>query len=139
MKPRKKYRHDPGRKYDNPLLRRVEANTLERWRVEHFKIIDGKQQGEDSRRLIEVLAEVIAPAIKSIEGFDDPDGVGDVMADAMMALAAMVNASNGWDVGQNDLIKEAIGYAIQVTNGVPVATLARCVLWTRSVAAGLPA
>lgn len=131
----KSYKHDPGRKYDNPLLRRVEANTLTKWQKAHFEIIDSKQDGDIATSLIGVLAEVIAPAIKSMDGFDDPDGVGDVMVDAMIALAEMSNNGGKWSVAHNNVIKDATNCAVQITNGMPVAHLAKAVLWSRAVAA----
>jgi len=134
-KPRKKYKHDPGRKYEHPALKRAEAAGLERWRVKHFELMDSYQEGEPRAQMIVTLADVIAPAIKSMEGWADPDDVGSVMVEAMDALMRMAKDGYRWDTSAVPLIKEATSCAIQITNGMPVSQIAKAVFWARQITA----
>lgn len=134
-KHRKKYRHDPGRKLEHPMLKKVEAANLERWRVEHVKMMDEQAHGTPWPDMIKTLADVICPAIKSMEGYEDPDNIGDVMVRGMEVLADMAKDGYRWDARQRNVLKEAVGYAVQVTNGMPVTHLAKAVFWSRQVAA----
>lgn len=132
-KPRKKYRHDPGKKWEHPLCKQAEAAGLEKWKVKHFQMIDAYRDGEEVQRMLVTLADVIAPAIKSMEGWDDPDDIGGVMAQAMDSLLAMARNGYRWDVSQTALIKDAVSCAVQVTNGMPVLQIAKAVHWARQV------
>ena len=132
-KPRKKYRPDPGRKWEHPLCKQAEAAGLERWKVKHFQMMDGYKDGEEVQRMLVTLADVIAPAIKSMEGWDDPDDIGGVMSDAMDRLLAMARNGYRWDSSHLAEIKNAVSCAIQVTNGMPVIETAKAVHWARQV------
>lgn len=134
-KPRKKYRHDPGRKWEHPMLKKAEAAGLERWRVKHFELMDSYQEGEIRAQMIVTLADVIAPAIKSMEGWADPDDVGGVMVEAMDALMRMAKDGYRWAAEAVPLLKEATAYALQITNGMPVSEIAKAVFWARRVSA----
>lgn len=133
-KPRKKYRHDPGKKWEHPLCKKAEAAGLERWKVKHFEMIDGYRDGEEVRQMIVTLSDVITPAIKSMEGWEDPDDIGGVMVEAIGGLLAMSRNGYRWDVSQTSLIKDAVNCAIQVTNGMPVLHIAKAVHWSRQLA-----
>lgn len=132
-KPRKKYRHDLGKKWEHPLCKQAEAAGLEKWKVKHFQMIDAYRDGEEVQRMLVTLADVIAPAIKSMEGWDDPDDIGGVMSEAMDSLLAMARNGYRWDTSQTALIKDAVSCAVQVTNGMPVLEIAKAVHWARQV------
>ena len=133
MKPRKKYRPDPSRKLENRFLRATEAANLEKWRKVHFQMMDGYQAGQHCDHMLKALADVIATAAKSMEGWDDPDDIGDVLVDAMDAIRIMAERGFAWNPEAMPLLKEATGYALQITNGMPVMEIARATHWTRQV------
>lgn len=138
-KPRKKYKHNPGKKWDNPLCKQAEAAGLERWRIKHMAMLESYEQGQAVPQMLVTLADVIAPAIKSMEGWDDPDDIGGVMCDAMDAILNMSQDGYRWDKGALPLLKDAIGCAVQVTNGMPVIEIAKAVHWARQVNARVAA
>lgn len=133
MKSRKKYKPDPTRKLENKVLKAIEAANLEKWRKTHFAMMDGYTQGQQCPHMLTALADVIVTAVKSMEGWDDPDNIGDVLVDAMDALRVMAEHGFRWDVQAMPLLKEATGYALQITNGMPVMEIAKAAHWTRQV------
>ena len=135
-KPRKKkYVHDAGRKWENPLCKKAEAAGLERWKVKHFEMMDEQAHGTPWPEMVSTLADVICPAIKSIEGWEDPDNIGDVMVAGMEVLANMAKDGYRWDATKRHILKDAVECAVQITNGMPVAHLAKAVHWARKFAA----
>ena len=73
MKRRKKYRHDPGKKWENPLCRQAEAAGMRRWQDKHFAMMDVYENGTRHDAMIVTLSDIIVPAMKAMEGWDDPD------------------------------------------------------------------
>lgn len=130
---RKKYRPDPSRKLENRFLRATEAANLEKWRKAHFLMMDGYTAGQQCPHMLTALADVIVTAVKSMEGWDDPDDIGDVLVDAMDAIRVMSEQGFRWDVQAMPLLKEATGYALQITNGMPVMEIAKAAHWARQV------
>lgn len=135
MKRRKKYRHDPGKKWDNPILRQAEAAGMKRWKETHFAMMDAYENGSQQEPMIVTLSDIIVPVMKAMEGWSDPDGVGDVLADAMDALRAMAEDRMSWRASAVPLLKRAVSEALQVTNGMPVTTIAESTAWMRAIAA----
>lgn len=134
-RPRKKYRHDPGKKWENPLCRQAEAAGMQRWQDKHFAMMDAYEDGTRQDAMIVVLSDIIVPAMKAMEGWQDPDGVGDVMEEAMQALQGMAQDGFKWHACAVPLLKEATAIALQVTNGMPVVEIARACAWARAVSA----
>lgn len=132
-RPRKKYRHDPGKKWENPLCRQAEAAGMRRWQEKHFAMMDEYADGTEQAAMLVTLADVIAPAIKSMEGWDDPDNIGDVMCDAMDVLGQLAQDGFKWRASAMPLLKEATTIALQVTNGMPVVEIARACAWARQI------
>lgn len=135
MKRRKKYRHDPGKKWENPILRQAEAAGMKRWKETHFAMMDAYEEGSRQEPMIVTLSDIIVPVMKAMEGWDDPDGVGDVLTDAMDALRAMAEDRMSWHASAVPLLKRAVSEALQVTNGMPVSTIAESTAWMRAIAA----
>lgn len=134
-RPRKKYRHDPGKKWENPILRQAEAAGMKRWKETHFAMMDAYENGSQQEPMIVTLSDIIVPVMKAMEGWQDPDGVGDVLADAMDALRTMAEDRMSWNAGAVPLLKRAVSEALQVTNGMPVTTIAESTAWMRAIAA----
>ena len=134
-RPRKKYRHDPGKKWENPILRQAEAAGMKRWKETHFAMMDAYEEGSRQEPMIVTLSDIIVPVMKAMEGWQDPDGVGDVLTDAMDALRAMAEDRMSWNAGAVPLLKRAVSEALQVTNGMPVTTIAESTAWMCAIAA----
>lgn len=134
-RPRKKYRHDPGKKWENPILRQAEAAGMRRWQDKHFAMMDAYENGTRQDAMIVTLSDIIVPAMKSMEGWADPDSIGDVMEEAMQTLQAMAQDGFQWHACAVPLLKEATAIALQVTNGMPVVEIARACAWARAVGA----
>lgn len=134
-RPRKKYHHDPGKKWENPLCRQAEAAGMKRWKETHFAMMDSYESGTRQEPMIVTLSDIIVPVMKAMEGWQDPDGVGDVLTDAMDALRAMAEDRMSWNAGAVPLLKRAVSEALQVTNGMPVTTIAESTAWMRAIAA----
>lgn len=116
-RPRKKYRYDPGKKWENPLCRQAEAAGLAKWRDRHFAMMDSYEEGSMQRDMIVTLADTIMVAYQTMDGWDDPDSLAQVMKDALGELATMHGC---WRKSAEPLVKEAVNIAIQVLNGMPV-------------------
>lgn len=132
-KPRKRYRHDPGKKYEHPLLRKAEAAGLAKWRSEHFAMMDSYEDCSVQKHMIVTLADTIAVAFKSMQDWDDPDQVGLVMAEAIGALAEMGEAGFTWRAADVPILKDAVNIATQVINGMPVLETAKAQAWAKTV------
>lgn len=133
MKKRKKYRHDPGKKWEHPLLRQAEASGLAKWRDKHFAMMDEYKDGSRQDAMIQTLADTIAVAFKTMEDWDDPDQIGLILAESLGALAEMGDAGFAWRKADEPLLKEAVNIAIQVLNGMPVIHTAKAQAWARAV------
>lgn len=116
-RPRKKYRHDPGKKWENPICRQAEAVGLAKWRDKHFAMMESYEDGSMQRDMIVTLADTIMVAHETMDGWEDPDGLAQVMRNAMGELATM---HGFWRKSAEPLLREAVNIAIQVLNGMPV-------------------
>ena len=61
--------------------------------------------------------------MKSIEGWDDPDGVGDVLVAAVEAAADVIN-DGGWSAPALPIIMAGVKEACRLTNVMPVFNIA---------------
>lgn len=124
-KTRKQYRpgHSTHNKLDNPVAKAVERETLNRWEKATFKHLSSLHDGQECRAAMEQVLQMICPAMKSIEGWDDPDGVGDVLVAAVEAAADVINAG-GWDAALLPTIMAGVKDACRLTNSMPVFNIA---------------
>lgn len=130
-KPRKKYRprHQMLTTLDNPIATALERRDTQRWIGEMSSYLESLKDGQACRDAMEQVLGFVCPAMKSIEGWDDPDGVGDVLVAAVEAAADVINAG-GWLVSALDPIKAGIRDARLVIGAMPVANIAKAKAFT---------
>ena len=124
-KPRKKYRpdHSTHNKLDNPVAKAIERDKLLRWEKATFNYLSSLNDGQPCQQAMEQILQMICPAMKSIEGWDDPDGVGDVLVAAVEAAADAIN-DGGWSTLALPIIMAGVKEACRLTNVMPVFNIA---------------
>jgi hypothetical protein len=125
-KPRgKKYRkdHSVHNKLDNPVAKAVERDKLNRWEKATFNYLSSLNDGQPCKEPMEQILQMICPAMKSIEGWDDPDGVGDVLVAAVEVAADVIN-DGGWSTPALPIIMAGVKEACRLTNVMPVFNIA---------------
>ena len=113
----------------NPIAKAIERKCLSDWMASHFEMLDKMPNGCDCELMAATLNDVIKPAIKTLEGWDDPDNTMSVMSRGAKALDSM---GKSWCASQIDVVKAAVSEAIQITCGMDPVHLAKAVMAIRA-------
>lgn len=108
----------------SPIAKAKERHDMQRWISEMRAFLGAAKAGEPCREAMEQVLQFICPAMKSIEGWDDPQGVGDVLCDAVSIAADVIN-DNGWKPESLPLIVAGLNEAAQIINQMPADYMAR--------------
>jgi hypothetical protein len=108
----------------NPIAKAKERHDMHQWIAEMRAFLVAAKDGEPCREAMERVLQFICPAMKSIEGWDDPQGVGDVLCDAVSIAADVIN-DNGWKPEALPLIVAGLNEAAQIINQMPADYMAR--------------
>ena len=134
------YKHDSARKYENPVLRALEAANLKRWKAQHFAMMDSYADGSEQMDMACILADCLATPLMALEnGWTVEDGLDDIMHRALAVLKAMSEDGFRWRTDQVPLLKEAVSIALDITNAMPVRDIAEASMKARAVRAGVAA
>lgn len=124
MSARKKYR--PGDRVpalDNPIAKALERRDTQRWIDEMGVYLSSLTPGQECKQAMEHILSFVCPAMKAIEGWDDPDQVGDVLVACVEAACNVINAG-GWMPEALEPIKAGIRDARLIIGGMPVVNIA---------------
>lgn len=139
-KRRKPHKRDAARKWENPLLKAIEADGLRRWKAQHFAMMDSYADGSEQMDMACILADCLATPLMALEdGWTVEDGLDDVMHRALAVLTAIAEDGFRWRADQVPLLKEAVSIALDITNVMPVRDIADATLKARAVRAGVAA
>jgi ferredoxin-like protein FixX len=108
---------------DNPIAKALERRDTQRWIDEMVAYLAEMEDGKECKTAMEHVLSFVCPAMKSIEGWDDPDGIGDVLVDCVEAACNVIN-SGRWDKTALPAITAGIKYAREVIGGMPVVNIA---------------
>ena len=135
-KPRKKY--TPRPRHELVSTSRV-SMAIDRTRIHRSKVaalieMEMLNDWEHCPSLLQGAAEAIAMAIKTLEGKDDVNDLGDVMLDAMDALVELSSQGHIWRKGKAaDAITLGFDVACQILAGMPPEEKLQAWAWTQSV------
>ena len=135
-KPRKAYRPRPR----NELVSNSRVSmAIDRTRIHRSKVaalieMEMLNDWEHCPSLLQGAAEAIAMAIKTLEGKDDINDLGDVMLDALDAIVDLSNRGHIWRKGKAaNAITLGFDVACQILAGMPPEEKLRAWVWTQSV------
>ena len=101
----------------NPVARAIERKRLQSLITTTQIRILSLKDGEDCLVVLDSIAEALAIAIKSIDGWDDPDLLGDILSDAIDECSAMASNRGRWDERQARGLSDAFELAIKIIMG----------------------
>ena len=135
-KPRKKYR--PRQRCElvsgNPVSMSIDRKRINGSRVSALIEMEMLNDWEHCPSLLQGAAEAIAMAIKTLEGKDDVNDLGDVMLDAIDSLVELSSQGHIWRKGKHaDAITTGFDIACQILAGMPPEEKLQAWAWTRSV------
>lgn len=119
----------------NPVARAIERKRMETYRVQCTAELRALQHGQVDRSLLMGVAEAIAIAAKSIEGWDDPDEIGTVLVEAMEAIKYISGKDFAWELGACDLICEAFDASMQILSGQDPREKLKAWVWAQNIVA----
>lgn len=124
-KRRKPHKRDAARKWENPVLRALEAANLKRWKALHFAMMDAYTDGSVQQDMACILADCIATPLMALEdGWTVEDGLDEVMHRALAVLTSIAEDGFRWRASEVPLLKDAVDIALDVTNAMPVRDIA---------------
>ena len=98
----------------NPVARAIERTKLRRYADQLAAELRAASEGAHMPSHLQGLAETLAIAIKSIEGWDDPDDIGGLMVDAIDAVRLMAEGGFLWRAERMQLVDQALDAAVQI-------------------------
>lgn len=118
----------------NPVSRAIERAALNRHRISTLAEMRAMPDWAHCPSLLQGVAEAIACAIKTIEGFDDPDSLGDAMVDAMDVITDLAAQGQIWRTGKPaDALINAFDIACLVLAGMPPEEKLKAWAWAQRV------
>lgn len=135
-KPRKRYK--PKSRAElvsvNPVSMSIDRKRLNRSRVDTLIEMELMQDWQHCPSLLQGVAEAIAMAIKTIEGWDDENGLGDVMVDAMDIITELSSQGHIWRTGKKaEMLIQAFDEACQILMGQPPREKLKAWVWAQAV------
>lgn len=116
----------------NPVARAIERAQLKAHNKAMQAEMRSMQDGALCSGLVKGVGQSVGMAMKTIEGWDDPDSVGDALEAAQRAMISMHNADADeffWRSEHTALMCDAIDCATQVLAGMPAEANIRAKLW----------
>ena len=119
----------------NPVARAIERTRLRKFKAETLAEIRALKTWDHAPSLLCGVAEAIAIAAKTIEGWDDPDAIGDVLVDAINAIREMSEAGFVWREKHQALVCEAFDAAMQIIDGQDPRAKVKAWQWSQQIIA----
>lgn len=117
----------------NPIARAIERRRLQQWFTATSLEMLSTPDGKESSALICGVAEALAIAIKTTEGWDDPEDVGGALIGAMDLALQMSQAGYRWQAQHAQTLCDALDLAIQLLCGMQPAEKLRAWAWAQQV------
>lgn len=133
-KPRKKYRHDPMRKYDNRWLRKADSTENLRIAAAMKENIEDAQNGADMTPLIGAVIELLEGVLIALKDWHVDQEVIDCIALGMGACLEMQANAGAWDCKAVPKLCQAVDDAIAVMNQLPMRDASRGFIRARMLA-----
>lgn len=119
-KPRKKYKHDPLRKYDSPFIRKADSESNLRIAAAMKENIEDAKDGSSQAPLIGAIVELLEGVLIALQGWTVDQDVIDSIAQGMGACTKMDEAGGVWSSESAAAICSAVDDAIAVMNQLPM-------------------
>ena len=119
----------------NPVARSIEKARMRKWLLSIQTEMKLLQDGEPCRSLIACVTETLATAIKTLEGWNDPEALGDAMTDAIVACEYMAGLGYVWRAESSELLCDAVDYACQILAGMSPEDKRRAWAWAQAAKA----
>ena len=119
----------------NPVARAIERKRMATYKTNCIAELRALAPGEEAPSLMMGVAEAIAIAAKSIEGWDDPDEIGSVLVEAMDAVKYMSGKQFAWEPGACDVICEAFDAAMQILSWQDPREKVKAWVWAQNIVA----
>ena len=117
----------------NPVARSIERQRLAKWFQTNTTELLLLDQGEECGSIVRASAEAIGCAIKSIEGFDDPEDVGGFLVDALADLTRIAQGGFKWDKTHAARVSEALDMAVQILTASDARTKLKAWAWAQRI------
>lgn len=117
----------------NPVARAIERQRLKRHVSETVAEMRCLETWAHVPSLIQGVTEAIAMSIKTIEGWDDEDGIGDDLVDAIMRCQEMAEAGFVWQSKHCEPLCLALDYAAQILSGQDARAKVKAWHWAQQV------
>ena len=120
----------------NPVARAIERKRLQSLTTTTQIRILALRDGEDCLMVLDSIAEALAIAIKSIDGWDDPDLLGDILSDAIDECSAMASNAGRWDERQAQGLSDAFELAVKIIMGQDPKSKTAAWAWAQQIRLG---
>lgn len=117
----------------NPVARAIERARIKRYVADTITEMRTLAHGESCPSMLQGVAEALAIAIKSIEGWDDPQDIGGEMCDAIDRIIPMTGDGHRWDAAACEPMCRALDAAGQILGGMDPRGKLRAWRWAQEV------
>lgn len=117
----------------NPVARSIERARIKRYVSDTITEMRALKHGDDCASLLQGVAEALAIAIKSIEGWDDPQDIGGEMCDAIGEIIPMTGNGHKWDVAVCEKMCRALDAAGQILGGMDPRGKLKAWAWAQEI------
>ncbi len=117
----------------NPIARAIERRRLHQYFTASSIEMLSTPHGKESSSLICGVAEALAIAIKTTEGWSDPEDVCGALIGAMDLALKMSKDGYRWNAEYAHDLVEALDYAIQIISGATPAEKMQAWAWAQQV------
>ena len=117
----------------NPVSRAIERRRMQQHGAQLAAELRAAADGEHIPSQMHGLAETLAIAIRSIEGWDDPDDIGGLMVDGIDTVRQMAEAGFLWRVQHAELVTQALDAAVQILCAQDPAEKLKAWAWAQGI------
>jgi hypothetical protein len=117
----------------NPVARSIERKRMHQWAVQVSLEMMALEDGTRCDSILVGVAEAVAIALKTIEGWDDPQGIGLDLIKAMAALQSMAEGGYLWRVADCEQMCAAADYSVQILSGMEPAEKMKAWAWAQKI------
>lgn len=117
----------------NPVARAIERKKCLDWLKSTTEDIRKAKSGDHCPALLKDCIEAQSIAVKTIEGWDDPQDIGTELVESIDVCADMVRDDSTWKEEHADRICAALDASIQILNAQDPRAKLRAWIWTEQV------
>lgn len=117
----------------NPVAKAVERARLRKWAESVIAMAEEMPEGQECGSILSESIELVLMALKAMEGWDDPECIGDAMVEGVQAAERMVIAGSKWNPAEFDVFADAVHFAVQIISGVTPTERVNAALWAGAI------